>query len=231
MGVLIHAEPNIVWHAPFAAKLHAGLKRLGITAGVTSSRVRESDVAILLGTTLWRQVEATGRYLLVDRCSFGDTNQWVSLVWDGHGRRGNHCVPADLGNRWESLGFTLRDWRTGSRVVLCGQTEPYSPHWDCLEDWYATVKATHFRPHPHGSNPTGFPVTRSWDDCGLAVTLNSSVGVDALLNGIPHQACDEGSMAWGVEDREDWARWLAWTQWHHDEIEAGEPIRHIFEGL
>lgn len=228
MGVLIHAG-QIPWHMPFAQKMQAGLKRIGIDAGITSNRERVSDVAILLGTTLWRQVEATGRYLLVDRCSFGDTNQWVSLVWDGHGRRGNHRVPEDLGSRWESLGFELRGWQDGSRVVLCGQTEPYSPHWERIEDWYATVDATHFRPHPAGSNPTGLPVTRSWDDCGLAVTLNSSVGVDALFNGVRCRADDEGSMAWGVDDREAWVRWLAWTQWHHDEVAAGIP--HLFEDL
>jgi hypothetical protein len=233
MGVLIHSQPSIPWHAPFAQKMQAGLKRLGITAGVTSSRARESDIAILLGTTLWRDVEATGRYLLVDRCSFGDTNQWVSLVWDGHGRRGNHCVPADKGDRWERIGVPVKPWQTGSRVVLCGQTETYSPRWPSLRQWYQMVPATHFRPHPHGDNPTGLPVARDWTDCGLAVVLNSSVGVDAVLNGVKVHAMDEGAMVWDVSgqrgDRTDWLEWLAWTQWHHDEVAAGIP--HLFEDM
>jgi hypothetical protein len=220
--------------------MREGLKALGIDAGITSSRARESDIAILLGTTMWRDVERTGRFLLVDRCSFGDTSSWVSLVWDGHGRRGDHCVPADLGNRWERLRFPVHQWVIGSRVVLCGQTETYSPHWARVEDWYATVPATHFRKHPAGVNPTALPETRDWRDCRLAVTLNSSVAVDAVIQGVPTVTQDEGSMAWDVTahdmsvhtpDREPWLRWLAWTQWHHDEIQAGHPIKHLFEGL
>lgn len=233
MGVLIHSQPSIPWHAPFAQKMQGGLKRIGITAGVTSSRARESDVAILLGTTLWRDVEKTGRYLLVDRCSFGDTRQWVSLVWNGHGRRGNHCVPEDRVDRWDRVGVPVKPWHTGSRAVLCGQTETYSPDWPSLTEWYRTVRATHFRPHPAGGNPTGLPVARDWTDCGLAIVLNSSVGVDAVLNGVKVHAMDAGAMAWDVSgqrgDRTEWLRWLAWTQWHHDEVAAGIP--HLFEDL
>lgn len=230
MGVLIHSQPAIRWHGPFARKMQAGLKALGIDAGITSSRARESDIAILLGTTLWRDVEKTGRYLLVDRCSFRNTDQWVSLVWDGHGRRGNHCVPKDKGSRWERIGVPVKPWQSGSRVVLCGQTETYSPDYPTLTSWYSTVTATHFRPHPAGDNPTGLPIARDWTDCGLAVTLNSSVGVDAAINGVRVRAMDKGSMAWGaMKDRREWLRWLAWTQWHHDEIEAGIP--HLFEDL
>jgi hypothetical protein len=235
MGVLIHAQPAIAWHGPFAQKMQAGLRAIGITAGVTSSRARESDTAILLGTTMWRSVEATGDFLLVDRCSFGDTRQWVSLVWNGHGRRGNHCVPDDRGNRWERIGVPVQPWRTGSRVVLCGQTETYSPDWPSLTDWYRTVRATHFRPHPAADNPTGLPTVRTFDDTALAITLNSSVGVDAAISGVKVLAMDAGSMAWDISaqqgDRTDWLRWLAWTQWHHDEIAAGEPIKHLFEGM
>ena len=235
MGVLIHAQPAIAWHGPFAQKMQAGLRAIGVTAGVTSSRARESDTAILLGTTMWRSIEATGDYLLVDRCSFGDTRQWVSLVWNGHGRRGNHCVPDDRGTRWDRIGVPVQPWRTGSRVVLCGQTETYSPDWPSLTDWYRTVRATHFRPHPAGDNPTGLPTVRDFDDCCLAVTLNSSVGVDAALDGVKVLAMDEGSMALDISaqqgDRTGWLRWLAWTQWHHDEIAAGEPIKHLFEGM
>lgn len=241
MGVLIHCEPAVGWQGPFAKKIQEGLRALGINAGITSSRARESDIAVLLGTTFWRQVEATGRYLLVDRCSFGDTDQWVSLVWDGHGRRGDHKVPADLGNRWDKYRFPVHQWQTGSRVVLCGQHETYSPRWGVPSDWYATVRATHFRPHPAEVDRPSLPVVRDWSNVGQAVTLNSSVGVEAVIRGIPTVTMDEAAMAWDVTshsqgdvytpDREPWLRWLVWTQWRHDEIRAGAPIRHLFEDI
>jgi len=197
-----------------------------------------ADYAILFGTTFWRDIEADGDYLLVDRASVGDP-AYVQLVWNGHGRRGDHCVPEK--RRKRGLEVEPAPWRDGERVILCGQTETYSPHYQTLNDWYRRCDATHFRPHPAGDNPTGLPTVRSWDKAGLAVTLNSSVGVDAVLSGIPTVTMDEAAMAWDVTshnpseqikpDRREWMEWLAWTQWHWVEIEAGHPIKHLFERL
>lgn len=239
-SIAIHAEPRIEWQSAFAFKMQRGLRHIGIDSFITTNRNRETDLAILLGTTCWRGVEATGRYLLVDRASFGDPH-FVQLVWDGHGRRGDHCVPKKLGDRWERIGIQVLPWtETGHRVVLCGQTETYSPHFYRLEDWYDTVYATHFRKHPDGQNPTGLPCVQDWADAGRVVTLNSSVGVESTLLGIPTVTMDEAAMAWDVTshdsyesvtpDRRRWCRWLAWTQWSHAEVEDGRPIKHLFEG-
>lgn len=194
---------------------------------------------------MWRGIERSGRFLLVDRCSFGDTNKYVSLVFDGHGRRGNHCVPETYSfSRWCRHGVELKPWQKGSKVVLCGQTETYSPIWPTLDEWYqeatkgkARFHLTHFRPHPAGDNPTGLPEWRTWEDVGVAVTLNSSVAVDALVNGVNAIVYDEGGMAhgwrWRFGDkemrREPFFRWLAWTQWSHEEIREGHPIKHILD--
>jgi hypothetical protein len=235
---VIHAEPRIEWQARRLPQMLAGLKALGVSCRVTGERTRQEGLPILFGTTMWRAVEATGPYLLVDRCSFGDTNDWVSLVRDGHGRRGDHRVPAGVtGDRWKRHGVPITPWHNGKRIVLCGQTETYSPHWKHPGDWYANVVATHFRRHPAGDNPTGLPETRSWKDCGLAVTLNSSVAVEAVLAGVPTVTMDEGAMAWAVTShdpaetlrpvRSEWLAWLAWTQWRWNEIEAGKPWEHL----
>lgn len=244
--VVIHAEPLIEWHGSFVPTLVEGLRTIGVSYSVTRSQERSGPgLPILLGTTLWRGIEADGPFLLVDRCSFGSPAQWVSLVLDGHGRRGDHRVPVVRdGSRWERHAVPMAAWRTGpaTRTVLCGQTEPYSPHWDSLEGWYDSVadRCTHFRPHPADERPDAggcsavtLPVTRSWDDCRLAVTLNSSVAVDCVLAGIPTVTMDEAAMAWDVTshdpgetivpDRTEWLHWLAWTQWTHDELRAGTP--------
>lgn len=237
--VAIHCEPRIKWQGDFALKMQKGLRRIGIDSFITTCRSRETDIAILLGTTCWRSVEAFGKYLLVDRASYGDP-YYVQLVWDGHGRRGNHCVPKKRGNRWESIGLEVLPWATsGHRVLLCGQTETYSPYFLDVKDWYKTVRATHFRCHPAGDNPTNLPCMKDWADVGRVVTLNSSIGVESVLTGIPTVTMDEGAMAWDVSshsasksitpDRRRWLHWLAWTQWNHDEIEAGKPIKHLFE--
>lgn len=225
----IHCEPRIPWQGPFAQKMASGLQAIGIRAEITSSRQRVGDVSILLGTTCWAAIEAPP-YLLVDRCSFGDTNKWVSLVWDGHGRRGDHRVPKNVtSERWERIGPDLKPWRSGTKVILCGQTETYSPDWDRLEDWYASINATHFRKHPRGENPTGLPQWNSWDDVGLCHVLNSSVGCEAVVNGVVTRSHDAGAMCGFNGCRDKWAHWLAWTQWSHDEIAEGHPIAHLFQ--
>lgn len=237
--VSIHCEPKIAWQGPFAERMRRGLCAIGVNAEITNNRGRETDVAVLLGTTCWTYIEQTGNYLLVDRASVGDPD-YVQLVWNGHGRRGDHCVPEDTGDRWDKMNVTVYPWTTGGkRVVLCGQTATFSPHYADPAEWYAKVSATHFRRHPAGDNPTGLPNQTDWADVGRVVTLNSSVGVESVLTGIPTVTMDEAAMAWDVSShdpevsitpyRSRWMRWLAWTQWRHDEIEAGTPIKHLFE--
>ena len=239
--IAIHCEPLIPWQPQCAQGFQSGLKALGIESFTTNSRFRESDTAIILGTTCWRNIEADGAYLLVDRASFGDP-EYVQLVWNGHGRRGEHCVPEARGKRWEKMGVDVLQWATaGHRVLLCGQTETYSPHYQTMAEWYRRIPATHFRKHPAGNNPTGLPCQSDWADVGRVVTLNSSIGVQSVMMGIPTVTMDEGAMAWEVSshhpevtvtpDRRRWLRWLSWTQWTHDEIAQGKPIKHLFEAM
>jgi hypothetical protein len=70
---VIHADPRITWHTDVAPKVAAGLRRCGMDFAITRTRERlDGGLPILLGTTLWRAIEATGPFLLVDRCSYGD---------------------------------------------------------------------------------------------------------------------------------------------------------------
>lgn len=244
--IAIHAEPGIAWQKQRAPQFQRGLQALGINAIITNSRQRETDKAILLGTSCWRHIEGNGDYLLVDRASYGDPD-FVQLGWNGHGRRGDHCVPKDPDPwRWhlQTGQFTLFDWeKSGTRNVLCGQTDLWTEAYVSLNAWYARVQrdylVTHFRAHPAGRNPTNLARTNDWSDVGLAITLNSSIGVEAVMKGIPTVTMDTGSMAWDVSshclsdrimpDRRKWLEWLAWTQWNWSEIETGYAIRHLFE--
>lgn len=233
MKAVIHFSQAIAWQAWRAGVIRDGLEAQGIRVETTSDRFRHGDgFPILLGTTLWRGIENDGGdFLLVDRCSFGDTNRFVSLVWNGHGRRGDHRVPENYdASRWEKHGFELAPWRDGPRRILCGQVESYSPKWPSLDAWYASIDATHFRRHPSGLNPTGLPDAGNFDDCGLAITLNSSVGVQAVMAGVPTRVDDEGSMVWDFmlrADRLTWCHWLAWTQWSDDELREGTPWAYL----
>lgn len=234
---VIHCNPGVPWQVRRGNYFAEGLRAAGIKVEFTADRFRHDEgFPILLGTTFWKDVERDGReFLLVDRCSFGDTDNFVSLVWNGHGRRGDHKTPSTVdASRWEAMGMELRPWcQGGSRVVLCGQVETYSPHWPSVDAWYSDVRATHFRKHPASVNTTKLPDAADFTDTKAAVTLNSSVGCWCVINGIPTITMDQGAMAWDVTghslddirtpEREPWAHRLAWTQWSDDEIRKGTP--------
>jgi hypothetical protein len=233
--MVVHCEPRIPWQPKRAAYFAEGFRAKGIPCEITASRTRIDDCpAVLLGTSCWRGIERDGgEFLLVDRCSFGDTEKFVSLVWNGHGRRGDHRVPKDFNSeRWERYGIPLADSVTGTEIVLCGQVETYSDRYLTPRHFYddAQLHATAFRPHPADNNYCGkLPVLRSWIGVGAAIVLNSSVGCDAVMRGIPTWAWDEGAMCYPVAcaeptmDRTQWCHWLAWTQWTDDEIKEGTP--------
>lgn len=222
MEVTIHAHTGIAWHAQRLPDFMDGLRALGyVPAHTTSTRRISAAPAVLFGTTLWREVEAApGDWLLVDRASVGDPD-YVTLGWNGRGRRGDYRVPAGHGpERWAALGRVLEhDRDPDDRHVICGEWDGSHPR----------VVATHFRPHPVGGNPTCLPTVTDWIDAHYHV-LRSSVAVEALIRGYPVTVYDESSMAYGVTDRQAWARWLAWTQWSWQEIRAGASIAHLFRG-
>jgi hypothetical protein len=233
-SVVLHCEPRIPWQPKRAAFFVEGFKRKGIECEVTDSRQRIDDrPAVLLGTSCWRAVEATGNYLLVDRCSFGDTEHFVSLVWNGHGLRGDHRVPRRYDDsRWRLYGQALApmiEWREGYEIVLCGQTATYSPDWLTLEQFYSAVgmRATAFRPHPAGSEWPQLKTWRTWENVGAGIVLNSSVGCEMLIRGISTWAVDQGAMCYPAASkeptmtREELCHWLAWTQFTDDEVREG----------
>ena len=237
---VVHARSSIDWQREFAPRLVRGLKAIGWNVEtVHDNAPRDDGLPILLGTSSWKNLEH-GDFLLVDRCSFGDTDHWVSLVRNGHGRRGDHRVPAGApASRWERHAQPVEAWHNGPRTVLCGQHDAWSPHYATPDAWYEDVRsaATHFRRHPQADNPTGLPDTRGWNGVGQAITLNSSVAIAAVLAGVPTVTMDEGAMAWDVTGhapgeiikppRLPWLHWLAWTQWSHDEVEEGKPWAHL----
>ena len=233
-SVAIHYNPNIDWQGARARDFSSGLKALGIPHDTTESRNKVSDVSILFGTTYWRGVEEEPGYLLVDRASVGDP-EYVQLVWDGHGKRGDHKAPDNVGDdRWRALNLPYPPDPVNGYLdtVICGQTETYSPNWASLEDWYDSIPdATHFRPHPKGNNPTGLPAKRGALGLDKYHVLNSSIAVEAILSGLHVQIHDAGSLAYGIGERASWAHWLAYTQWSWQEIAEGEPIRHLFEDI
>jgi hypothetical protein len=80
-------------------------------------------------------------------------------------------------------------------------------------------------------------------DAYCVVTYSSGLAIDAVLNGIPVIACDEGNFAWNVGERKlkniealtlakedqvkQWLNNLAYCQWNVEEMESGECWTHL----
>ena len=240
--VVIHSNPAIRWQREHTAHMVSGLSALGFEVyhSEARERIRDTDCAVVFGTTFFKAIEAD-EYdtLLVDRASWGDPDQ-VQLVWNGRLRNGDHCVPADYMDRPRPVP-ERKPLQDGERVVLCGQVGSNGAGID-LDAWYTKnlLVATHFKPHPaQFDNMKSFhaptlPMVSDFTDCGTAITLNSSVGVECLLNGIDAIADDPSAMIYpyseGVQSLDECLQYIAWTQWRWSEIADGEPIRHLFDG-
>lgn len=187
---------------------------------------------------------------------------YTSCGWNGLARRGKYPQVDDGGERWRKYwGHLMRPWHRirGSYALIFGQVEGDAAlqgldmrKWSqkIADDLVAKGYRVRYRPHPvtllrDGDDwtPEGARLSRSTleDDIHgaiVAVSYNSTAGVESVLGGVPTVTMDEGAMAWPVTthslaedritpDRADWAYRLAWCQWTLQEIAAGVAWEYL----
>jgi hypothetical protein len=245
MRAVIHA--NLSPHQQeFAGLMAAGLKRHGVAVsrGVFDEP-QAADFAVVWGWHQRRIIEAcqeAGMPLLVmERGHIHPRMEWTSLGWGGLAGRGRYPQAQDSGERFaRHFGHLRRDWRIGGEyVLLLGQTPgDASLRGLNFTAWADRVRAkvvelgypVRFRPHPNVQCTR--PLDEDLAGAGMAITYNSTSGVECVLAGVPTVAMDAGAMAWpmaahdvdapaSMKDRADWCARLAWTQWQREEIETG----------
>lgn len=196
------------------------------------------------------------RRVAVCECGYlGNRNWWSSLSWDGLNGRGIH---AEAPERPEPELAAWRGARAGYALIL-GQVPT---DWAVrvalkheYEEWLQEVELTldrrgfevRYRPHPEvamadprrtSSQP---PLLEELAGARIAVTLNSTAAVDAVVAGVPTIVYDRGCMAWPVSaeygafgepsNRRAWANRLARLQWSMDELADGSAWRAVREVL
>ncbi len=181
--------------------------------------------------------------------------RWYALAVGGHNGQGKW--PDLGPERWKAiaprLGVTLAPWREhGEHVLVCpnrdfGRAGHIMPaNWaqrtvDELRKY--TKRPIRVRAHP-GNNKPERELAEDLRDCWAMVIWYTSAGVQALLSGIPvictapAWICKQAAASRldGVEQlgrftfpdsRFTAFRRLASAQWHVDEIQTGEPFRHL----
>jgi hypothetical protein len=151
--------------------------------------------------------------------------------------------------------------RETGHILLCGQVP-----WDASVDhidyvgWLnqtatrlkeQTRRKIVFRPHPLAKIPPiegcEYSTVPIWEDMVRAtavVTFNSNSGVEALINGVPVFAFDEGSMVWSIcnkdlrridfpetPPRQRWLNDLCYAQWTLKEMMEGKAWSHLFRDM
>ncbi len=179
---------------------------------------------------------------------------YYSVGWDSINGLARHPEPGSV-DRWAQLGVELRPWRSGGEEVLVVGQVPWDtscqhvPHAEWVRETCRALRPKHsrlaFRPHP--LQPNAVPVgslavdlvdtKRSLGEAlhaaKLVVTFSSTVGVDAVIRGVPTVARDPMSMVYDLcadtptPDRSDWAHALAYKQWSLPEMSAGMPWLHL----
>lgn len=190
-----------------------------------------------------RVMVAENGYVANDR----DNRTRYAIAWGGH--NGSGYTPTPDETRWPALGLTLKPWREdGEHVLVCpnrsfGRPDLIMPHmWPenvVRELKRHTKRPIRVRPHPGNGTPK-VPLSQDLKNAWAVVVWSSSVGCEALLQGIPVFVCAPywvGASAAlrnledidnpPLRDRTQAMHNIAWSQWHIEEIERGEPFLHL----
>jgi hypothetical protein len=170
---------------------------------------------------------------------------------------GGHCgagsFPVGGPERWQALGITPKPWRIeGKHILVVGQRGIGSRAMASPHAWHQKIAAKLqtvtrrrivVRPHP-GAHGRGRPLADDLRDAHAVVVWSSSVGVHALIEGIPTYFAAPHWICAGAAHRlerpedleqgciDDQARLealsrMAWGQWTYQEIATGEPLQKV----
>lgn len=210
-----------------------------------------------------------GELVIMER-GFIKREDYYVLSYDDLNNRGTwpHDAVADVpSDRWDKLGVHYQDWRRDDKgqILIIGQVpwDTSCQHVD-FEKWVHSITekvrerypndVRMFRPHPLYQNASSYDglavhgigrdrsLSKALQASKLVVVFSSTVGVDALLAGVPTVACDRTSMVHRISshtieeevktpDRKRWANWLAYCQWNLEEMRRGEPWLHFHPEL
>lgn len=154
-------------------------------------------------------------------------------------------------DRWHALGMPILPWRKhgeGGYILALGQVPEDRQHrlsqpvlMGRLRRLVAMAEGKWpglpvvYRPHPEAPD-CGFELgtvqTGTLDDAlsgaAVAVTVNSTAGIEALRHGVP-VVCDPMASYFDVSDRERYFSRLANAQWTLAEIATGSPMAFVLE--
>jgi hypothetical protein len=210
-----------------------------VTHGTT---LKDGDVALFgspkLSALLREAINAGRTWYYGDKAYFR-RGQYFRCTKNGYMQtRIGYATP----HRWERLGWEIKPWRKGSKILVCPQSPAHFAHHGVdRQDWMATVLSL-LRQHTDRKielrDKVGFNTEAEFEsalkDVHAAVVFTSIAGVQAAMHGVPCFAthwcaasligdhrlqCIEQPQY--PDNREQLAWWLADNQWTLDEMRRG----------
>lgn len=174
-----------------------------------------------------------------DRCRY-------ALAHGAHNGAG--CWAPAGASAFEALNIEVKPWRVaGEHILVCPNRSFGMPGMVMPVDWVKDVTARlrrftqrpiRVRPHPGNELPK-VPLEADLASCWAVVIWSSSVGVEALVRGIPvhceapYWICKEATRPIKAIDQPcnidpmPALHAMAWAQWHVDKISSGAAFAHL----
>lgn len=194
--------------------------------------------------------EAEGGTVLVAENAYvhgrHDGGSYYALAIHAHNGAGQWHIGGP--ERWQALGVELKPWRTEGKHILVAPNRDFGMRGFIMPTRWgeqtaealrkATKLEVRLRLHP-GNNRPAVPLEDDLRDARAVVIWSSSVGVKALIEGIPvicmapwwicksATSAEPGAPVVMDDRREKAMHALAWSQWAVDEIKSGIAFEHL----
>jgi hypothetical protein len=230
MKITIHAN-NVQWQREYLPRFTDGFASHGCRVHHTMMDEADPDaVNVVFANNSWKttvvQCQKRGYPLItVGRALFGSRFDMVAIGWDDFNGAADFCLEDEMpADRWEKHGwhipFSVRQrarFMKEGFLLVCG-----------------------WKPAPPAGQDEIIKVLR---EAFVCISYDSIAGCDAVLNGIPSITYGDNAMAYDVSwhswtefergvttpkmEVEPWAHRLAYCQWSHAEIAAGDFWEHL----
>lgn len=198
---VIHVDSRSQHQIDTARALSDGFQRHGLNPIITHDPKEQGDFHVCNGPHFAK--DHWPECLYIDRAYWGDPLA-VSVHWLSEGEK-----IRTKGNPYREHPV-LEPIKTGDRrVYLCD--------WKGVpEGQYHTV-----RYHP-SEKPSRYTLGECLNNHDVALGRRTTALVTAHIKGLRVETNDPHSPVFGITDREQWARDLAWHNWSKDEIARGD---------
>ena len=207
-STVIHCNRSLEHQKQLAGQLRKGFAKHGINAEISYRADTGADTHVVLGPWFAFEHWQFANTLMIDRAYWGDPD-CVSIHWLKNGEK------VFLRGQKYRKHPRLKKAKEGSRrLYLCDFRQAPEGEFDSV------------RYHPAEKKQQG-SLQDALEGHDIAIGRRSTALVDAAIYGLRVETIDPHSPAYGITDRRQWIRDLAWHNWSKAEISSGEFLDGI----